>query len=113
MKHLLPLLLMILMLGCGKSPVVGEWKGNLASISGAPKTVIINFNSDNTFAYQIDAVASGGSVGTYEVKDKTILLTANKVAGMEVSKADQTAQTATLSEDGKSFTLGGTTFTKQ
>jgi hypothetical protein len=111
-KILLVAFCLFTLMGCGKS-VSGVWKGSLPSISGDPKTVTITLSGDRTFTYQIGGVEGGDSSGIYELKRNELRLTATKVAGMELPPADQTAQIATLSEDRKSFTLSGTTFTKQ
>lgn len=114
-KVLLPLALLLafMIAGCAKDPIVGTWSGDAPGPGGGKAKVSMSFKPDKTF--QASMAAGGRSVefsGVYELKEKTLTLTALKGGGKDIPKQLQRPETATLTDDGH-FTTQGVTFTKQ
>ncbi len=101
------LIAMIAVIGCSKG-VVGTWTAN-----GPAGAVSLNFKGDGTFEAMAPNSTTPVFSGTYTVKDKTVEMTMTKMMGMEAPKSAQTAENITLSDDGKTMTIQGLTFTKQ
>jgi len=108
-KVVLCVLAIVFVLGCSKS-IVGDWTAN-----GPGGAVTLTFKGDGTFDAKGGDKATTVFSGTYTVKDKTVSMTMTKMMGMDVPKGTgaDTPQNITLSDDGKSMTIEGMTFTKQ
>jgi uncharacterized protein (TIGR03066 family) len=105
------LLAVLMVVGCGSSnPMVGTWKMEFAEAvkDKMPKDqntdIVAEFKADNTFNVKIDLMGRKDEVsGTYELKDKTLTMHQK----MEGGKPSDETQTATMSDDMKSFTAPG------
>lgn len=101
----------LVMYGCGSSdPMVGTWKMEFAEEvkSKMPKDqkadIVAEFKADKTFNVKLDLMGRKDEVsGTYELKEKTLTMHQT----MEGGKPSNETQTATMSDDMKSFTAPG------
>ncbi len=103
--------IVLLTAGCGGgNPMVGTWKLVLNDDikakmpAGEKADVSVEFKADKTFVVLMDMRGRKEEIsGTYELKDKTLTMHQK----MEGGKPSDETQTATLSDDGKSFTAPG------
>jgi hypothetical protein len=114
------LLVTLLVCGCSRETVVGEWKGKPTTPAPGDPVVTLSLKEDKT--YSLNASAQQGAIklsvdqkGTYVVqdKDKQISFTATSIslngAAMPVPKAQATKTVPYALKDGKlSITQDGT-----
>jgi hypothetical protein len=107
-KLLLVLLSLFVVLGCGKS-VVGTY-----SASSPAGNVELDVKGDKTFEAKSGPGATPVFSGTWEQKDKSLVMTMTKFGGTDVpAGTPNQTETATISDDGKQISVQGMSFTKQ
>lgn len=108
---LLALLCLFVVTGCGSSnPMVGTWKlmlnEDVARVMPADQKpdVTVEFKGDNTFRVDMKMGERAQNVeGTYKLEGKTLTMHQTKEDG----KPSDETETATLSDDMKSFEMPG------
>ena len=90
--------------------MVGDWKA-----SGPFGSMIITFNSDKTYTSKISMGNNTAPFisGKYDVNNKQVSMTADKVGANAVSVMLTGNDSGTLSDDGKTLTISGVSYTKQ
>jgi len=107
---LLLLVVLVTAVGCKSGSIEGTWTGKAPMGTDTASLVL---KGDKTFEMTVGSAKTPMASGTYEVKDKEVKMTATKVMGMDIPANSQTAETGTVSDDGKTLNVKGTTLTKQ
>jgi hypothetical protein len=107
----LALLAAVCVVGCKGNPIVGTWVPS--GPGGGASVGTLTFKGDKTFEADMAGSTTPIFAGTYETKDKEVDLTLTKSGGIQVPDAGKQAVPATVSDDGKTLTFMGSTFTKQ